>query len=229
MSVLRSGSICSIVTVCLLSCRRMLATARGRASSTAITARRWWTRTRTTAVASRWLQTDEQLDSSSQKWVWPMRRSFSARSTGWLLGAWRARRTSACSVSEPPLAVKDASVSYGRSRWILLGRSSSAGSSDRGGPDWNICDQGRAVQGGSASDRDLMWNLHFHELGLIGGTSTLTMAAQVASCEALNGFPKANITWYRNNARLVSTPGRESLWAGFVTSVTGAKLTLTQP
>uniref|UniRef100_H3C7Z1 Ig-like domain-containing protein n=1 Tax=Tetraodon nigroviridis TaxID=99883 RepID=H3C7Z1_TETNG len=34
--------------------------------------------------------------------------------------------------------------------------------------------------------------------------------SKVASCEALNGFPKPNITWYRNNAPLVSTSGRES-------------------
>uniref|UniRef100_H3CY45 Melanoma cell adhesion molecule n=1 Tax=Tetraodon nigroviridis TaxID=99883 RepID=H3CY45_TETNG len=32
--------------------------------------------------------------------------------------------------------------------------------------------------------------------------------SKVASCEALNGFPKPNITWYRNNAPLVSTSGQ---------------------
>lgn len=54
-----------------------------------------------------------------------------------------------------------------------------------------------------------MRDVHLHELGLMGESQTLNMAAQVASCEAQNGFPKPNITWYRNNAPLVSTPGRE--------------------
>lgn len=68
-------------------------------------------------------------------------------------------------------------------------------------------------------------------LELERGRQTLNVAAQVASCEALNGFPKPNITWYRNNAPLLSTPGRECRRrpvcdAVSLASVAIAKLTL---
>ncbi|TNM84494.1 hypothetical protein fugu_008672 [Takifugu bimaculatus] len=42
--------------------------------------------------------------------------------------------------------------------------------------------------------------------GVLTGISVNQRRA-VASCETLNGFPKPNITWYRNNTPLVTTPG----------------------
>ncbi|CAN9501083.1 unnamed protein product [Ophioblennius macclurei] len=41
-----------------------------------------------------------------------------------------------------------------------------------------------------------------------GISATNEMPSKVASCEARNGFPKPNITWYRNNVPLASTPGQ---------------------
>ncbi|KAM8742118.1 cell surface glycoprotein MUC18 [Acanthopagrus schlegelii] len=44
--------------------------------------------------------------------------------------------------------------------------------------------------------------------GVLTGISvTNEVPSKVASCEARNGFPKPNITWYRNNMPLMSTPG----------------------
>ncbi|XP_047235565.1 cell surface glycoprotein MUC18 isoform X2 [Girardinichthys multiradiatus] len=41
-----------------------------------------------------------------------------------------------------------------------------------------------------------------------GISVTNTMPSKVASCEARNGFPKPNITWYRNDEPLVPTAGQ---------------------
>ncbi|KAI3373274.1 hypothetical protein L3Q82_006576 [Scortum barcoo] len=44
--------------------------------------------------------------------------------------------------------------------------------------------------------------------GILTGVSvTNEMPSRVASCEARNGFPKPNITWYRNSMPLTPTPG----------------------
>uniref|UniRef100_A0A3Q1G6K1 Cell surface glycoprotein MUC18-like n=1 Tax=Acanthochromis polyacanthus TaxID=80966 RepID=A0A3Q1G6K1_9TELE len=44
--------------------------------------------------------------------------------------------------------------------------------------------------------------------GVTSGISvTNEMPSKVASCEARNGFPKPNITWYRNGTPLMSAPG----------------------
>ncbi|XP_068457087.1 cell surface glycoprotein MUC18 [Clinocottus analis] len=44
--------------------------------------------------------------------------------------------------------------------------------------------------------------------GVLTGISiTNEVPSKVASCEARNGFPKPNITWYRNGLPLVSAPG----------------------
>ncbi|TWW75198.1 MUC18 Gicerin Melanoma cell adhesion molecule Melanoma-associated antigen, partial [Takifugu flavidus] len=44
--------------------------------------------------------------------------------------------------------------------------------------------------------------------GVLTGISVTNEGlSEVASCETLNGFPKPNITWYRNNTPLVTTPG----------------------
>uniref|UniRef100_A0A3P8SLX8 Melanoma cell adhesion molecule a n=1 Tax=Amphiprion percula TaxID=161767 RepID=A0A3P8SLX8_AMPPE len=44
--------------------------------------------------------------------------------------------------------------------------------------------------------------------GVTSGISvTNEMPSKVASCEARNGFPKPNITWYRNGMPLMSAPG----------------------
>ncbi|CAK6971393.1 cell surface glycoprotein MUC18 isoform X2 [Scomber scombrus] len=44
--------------------------------------------------------------------------------------------------------------------------------------------------------------------GVLNGISvTNEMPSKVASCEARNGFPKPNITWYRNNIPLTTLPG----------------------
>ncbi|CAF87785.1 unnamed protein product, partial [Tetraodon nigroviridis] len=153
-----------------------LAPAHACGSSTATTPRAWWTRTPTTALASRWLQTDEQLSSSSQKLLWWTRRSSSARSTGWPPEAWRAKRTSECSVSDPPLAVN---IPLGHTLTLLHFSGAPAPP------------QAPVIEGVLA--------------GIAASSDGLS---KVASCEALNGFPKPNITWYRNNAPLVSTSGQ---------------------
>lgn len=45
--------------------------------------------------------------------------------------------------------------------------------------------------------------------GVSSGISvTKEMPSKVASCEARNGFPKPNITWYRNSQPLASAPGQ---------------------
>ncbi|XP_029956562.1 cell surface glycoprotein MUC18 isoform X2 [Salarias fasciatus] len=45
--------------------------------------------------------------------------------------------------------------------------------------------------------------------GVASGISvTNEMPSKVASCEARNGFPKPNITWYRNSQPLASAPGQ---------------------
>eukprot|EP00064_Thunnus_orientalis_P005132 superscaffoldBa00000491_g5145 len=44
--------------------------------------------------------------------------------------------------------------------------------------------------------------------GVLTGISvTKELPSKVASCEARNGFPKPNITWYRNNMPLMTVPG----------------------
>ncbi|XP_011609548.1 cell surface glycoprotein MUC18 isoform X1 [Takifugu rubripes] len=44
--------------------------------------------------------------------------------------------------------------------------------------------------------------------GVLTGISVTNEGlSEVASCETLNGFPKPNITWYRNNTPLMTTPG----------------------
>ncbi|XP_061819047.1 cell surface glycoprotein MUC18 isoform X1 [Nerophis lumbriciformis] len=45
-----------------------------------------------------------------------------------------------------------------------------------------------------------------------GISVTNEMPSKVATCEARNGFPKPNITWYRNNMALVPTAGRVNVW-----------------
>ncbi|XP_057676722.1 cell surface glycoprotein MUC18 isoform X1 [Corythoichthys intestinalis] len=47
-----------------------------------------------------------------------------------------------------------------------------------------------------------------------GISITNEMPSKVATCEARNGFPKANITWYRNNMPLVPSAGRVNVWTG---------------
>ncbi|XP_077448209.1 cell surface glycoprotein MUC18 isoform X1 [Stigmatopora argus] len=49
--------------------------------------------------------------------------------------------------------------------------------------------------------------------GVQSGISvTNEMPSKVATCEARNGFPKANITWYRNSMPLVPSAGRVNVW-----------------
>ncbi|XP_054610826.1 cell surface glycoprotein MUC18 isoform X1 [Dunckerocampus dactyliophorus] len=49
--------------------------------------------------------------------------------------------------------------------------------------------------------------------GVQNGISvTHEMPSKVATCEARNGFPKPNITWYRNNMPLVPAAGRVNVW-----------------
>ncbi|KAM3601646.1 uncharacterized protein V6R79_016003 [Siganus canaliculatus] len=44
--------------------------------------------------------------------------------------------------------------------------------------------------------------------GVVTGISVTSDApSKIASCEVRNGFPKPNITWYRNNMPLMSSPG----------------------
>ncbi|XP_051903232.1 cell surface glycoprotein MUC18 isoform X2 [Hippocampus zosterae] len=58
--------------------------------------------------------------------------------------------------------------------------------------------------------------------GVQGGISvTNEMPSKVATCEARNGFPKSNITWYRNNIPLVSSAGRVNVWTGDTVESTG--------
>ncbi|XP_072231398.1 cell surface glycoprotein MUC18 isoform X2 [Leuresthes tenuis] len=48
--------------------------------------------------------------------------------------------------------------------------------------------------------------------GVLSGISvTKDVPSKVASCEARNGFPKPNITWYRNGLPLTTTPGYVNL------------------
>ncbi|XP_030602977.1 cell surface glycoprotein MUC18 isoform X2 [Archocentrus centrarchus] len=48
--------------------------------------------------------------------------------------------------------------------------------------------------------------------GVLTGVSvTNDMLSKVASCETRNGFPKPNITWYRDGERLMNEPGRVNL------------------
>ncbi|XP_061905040.1 cell surface glycoprotein MUC18 isoform X2 [Entelurus aequoreus] len=45
-----------------------------------------------------------------------------------------------------------------------------------------------------------------------GISVTNEMPSKVATCEARNGFPKPNITWYRNNMAIVPAAGRVNVW-----------------
>ncbi|XP_061608054.1 cell surface glycoprotein MUC18 isoform X1 [Phyllopteryx taeniolatus] len=47
-----------------------------------------------------------------------------------------------------------------------------------------------------------------------GISVTNEMPSKVATCEARNGYPKSNITWYRNNMPLVSSAGLVNVWTG---------------
>ncbi|XP_019728974.1 cell surface glycoprotein MUC18 isoform X2 [Hippocampus comes] len=47
-----------------------------------------------------------------------------------------------------------------------------------------------------------------------GISVTNEMPSTVAACQARNGFPQFNITWYRNNIPLVPSAGRVKVWTG---------------
>ncbi|XP_077360196.1 cell surface glycoprotein MUC18 isoform X2 [Festucalex cinctus] len=59
-------------------------------------------------------------------------------------------------------------------------------------------------------------------MGVQAGISvTNEMPSKVATCEARNAFPKANITWYRNNIPLVPSVGRVNVWTGDTVEASG--------
>ncbi|XP_077403034.1 cell surface glycoprotein MUC18 isoform X2 [Vanacampus margaritifer] len=59
-------------------------------------------------------------------------------------------------------------------------------------------------------------------MGVQAGISvTNEMPSKVATCEARNSFPKANITWYRNNTPLVPSVGRVNVWTGDTVEASG--------
>ncbi|XP_061669053.1 cell surface glycoprotein MUC18 isoform X2 [Syngnathoides biaculeatus] len=54
-----------------------------------------------------------------------------------------------------------------------------------------------------------------------GISVTNEMPSKVATCEAHNGFPKFNITWYRNNMPLVSLAGLVNVWTSYMVESRG--------
>lgn len=85
--------------------------------------------------------------------------------------------------------------------------SSSRGSTDWGCHYWDICDQWGTVEGGYTWS--FIHSICVSHLLLLGNKDLSMWLIQVASCEVRNGFPKPNITWYRNSMPLMSTPGRK--------------------